>query len=230
MKELENIKIIQQIEKLSKKLKVLEKSFTSFKTLMTKSIEEHQNMHRTQVHNRIEALKQMLEGLNEFIYIKNINDNILFKQDHNRIEKNQEVLNSLLDLIQYYIIGEEDHKRDLKTIEDLREKLGSSHDSDPHKILMEAFDKVKPFTFDPNHSTDNIRSKKESRETLIKMVKRLIELKQEFWKKGNSENAPYIKKLLYGKSEGIDQALTVIDGFLDYDPEIHKLIDDSRKN
>lgn len=64
---------------------------------------------------------------------------------------------------------------------------------------------------------------------VIKIVKRLIELKHEFREKGNSEKEQYIKKLLYGKSDGIEIALTVIDGFTGYTPEINKLIEDSRK-
>ncbi|KKK85957.1 hypothetical protein LCGC14_2768040 [marine sediment metagenome] len=63
---------------------------------------------------------------------------------------------------------------------------------------------------------------------MIDIVKRIIELKLEFWKKGSQEDAP-MGVFLRGKSDGLEQALVVIDGFLNYDEEIHKLIDESRK-
>ena len=68
------------------------------------------------------------------------------------------------------------------------------------------------------------------RERIIQIVKRLIELKLEFWKKGHREKpySPEYYQLIW-RSDGIEEALTVIDGFLNFDPEIHQLIDDSRK-
>ncbi len=55
----------------------------------------------------------------------------------------------------------------------------------------------------------------------------MIELSREYhW---NSQyNSTPIEGFLEGKSKGIDKALEVIEGFTNYDPEIHKLIDDFR--
>ncbi len=61
-----------------------------------------------------------------------------------------------------------------------------------------------------------------------KIVKRLIELKAKYWENSN-RNDPPAKDFFYGKSDGLAKALEVIDGFLNYDIEIHKLIDDSKK-
>ncbi len=61
-----------------------------------------------------------------------------------------------------------------------------------------------------------------------KIVKRLIELEAEYWENSN-RNDPPVKDFLYGKSDGLAKALEVIDGFLNFEPEIHKLIDDSKK-
>ena len=68
------------------------------------------------------------------------------------------------------------------------------------------------------------------KEVLIKIVKRFIEIKLELWEKGNQEKpySPYYYRL-HGESDGIERALTVIDGYLNYEPEIHELIDNSRK-
>ena len=66
------------------------------------------------------------------------------------------------------------------------------------------------------------------RKKIIDIVKRIIELKLEFWEKSNREEAPY-NHILKGKSDGMEKTLTIIDGFLNFDEKIHKLIDDSRK-
>lgn len=65
---------------------------------------------------------------------------------------------------------------------------------------------------------------------VIAIVKRLIELKSEYWNNSNRNNSP-VKDFLLGKSEGIEKALTVIDQFANnpYLNEIHDLIDGSRK-
>lgn len=68
------------------------------------------------------------------------------------------------------------------------------------------------------------------RERIIQIVKRLIELKLDYWKKGHREEpySPEYYQLIW-RSDGIAKALEVIDGFLNFDTEIHQLIDDSRK-
>lgn len=68
------------------------------------------------------------------------------------------------------------------------------------------------------------------REKIIQIVERIIELKLEFWKKGNQEKSYSMEYyVLHGKSDGMEKSLEIIDGFLNFDEEIHKLIDDSRK-
>jgi len=64
-----------------------------------------------------------------------------------------------------------------------------------------------------------------------KSCKEYKELEKEFWDKGNSEKESWYNSrlILHSKSEGIAKALEVIDVFTNYTPEIHKLIDDSRK-
>lgn len=67
------------------------------------------------------------------------------------------------------------------------------------------------------------------KETIVKIVERLIELKEEYYKKTISEKDHGFRLVFHGKSEGVEKALQVIDGLTGYDKEIHKLIDNSRK-
>ena len=64
---------------------------------------------------------------------------------------------------------------------------------------------------------------------VIAIVKRLIELKQEYWDNSN-KNTPPIKFFLLGKSKGIEKALDVIDQLAnnEYMNQIHELIDESK--
>lgn len=77
---------------------------------------------------------------------------------------------------------------------------------------------------------ENLKILNVEKKKIIRIVQRLIELKKEYWNKGNKEESYSTEYyLLHGKSNGIEKALEVIDGLLGFDVEIHQLIDDSRK-
>lgn len=72
--------------------------------------------------------------------------------------------------------------------------------------------------------------KGKSLEVLINIVKRLIELKKEYWDKHDQEKAHSYNYYRYAAlSDGMENALEVIDGFTNFNKEIHKLIEESRK-
>lgn len=92
--------------------------------------------------------------------------------------------------------------------------------------------------------TLNINDNSIFKDNIIQIVKRLIELEKSYFDKASDcqkkayrirreeEKADKLQHEFLrnkGLSDGLGNALTVIDGLTHYDPDIHKLIDDSRK-